>query len=193
MGIEPTLSAWEAEVLPLNYTRMIPVGTSSERLIHRRLRRYLRMILHPTRPPWLAHGADRQVNAALLQAPAWPALQKSCNLHKHRYGSMLGDEISIGFHIHPHEFLRNFVWTSGDFHHPREGGGETQAQGASPEGISRAQPETAMQLISCNGRIAAALWSHRLAFRQRGGLFSRTGSRSPRPRCRQPGPGRYCP
>jgi hypothetical protein len=22
MGIEPTLSAWEAEVLPLNYTRM---------------------------------------------------------------------------------------------------------------------------------------------------------------------------
>ncbi len=23
MGIEPTLSAWEAEVLPLNYTRMI--------------------------------------------------------------------------------------------------------------------------------------------------------------------------
>ena len=23
MGIEPTLSAWEAEVLPLNYTRII--------------------------------------------------------------------------------------------------------------------------------------------------------------------------
>ena len=23
MGIEPTLSAWEAEVLPLNYTRLI--------------------------------------------------------------------------------------------------------------------------------------------------------------------------
>jgi hypothetical protein len=23
MGIEPTLSAWEAEVLPLNYTRMV--------------------------------------------------------------------------------------------------------------------------------------------------------------------------
>jgi hypothetical protein len=24
MGIEPTLSAWEAEVLPLNYTRVTP-------------------------------------------------------------------------------------------------------------------------------------------------------------------------
>ena len=24
MGIEPTLSAWEAEVLPLNYTRKVP-------------------------------------------------------------------------------------------------------------------------------------------------------------------------
>ena len=24
MGIEPTLSAWEAEVLPLNYTRRLP-------------------------------------------------------------------------------------------------------------------------------------------------------------------------
>ena len=24
MGIEPTLSAWEAEVLPLNYTRLQP-------------------------------------------------------------------------------------------------------------------------------------------------------------------------
>lgn len=26
MGIEPTLSAWEAEVLPLNYTRPYPKG-----------------------------------------------------------------------------------------------------------------------------------------------------------------------
>lgn len=26
MGIEPTLSAWEAEVLPLNYTRSVPEG-----------------------------------------------------------------------------------------------------------------------------------------------------------------------
>ena len=26
MGIEPTLSAWEAEVLPLNYTRVRPVN-----------------------------------------------------------------------------------------------------------------------------------------------------------------------
>ncbi len=25
MGIEPTLSAWEAEVLPLNYTRIRPI------------------------------------------------------------------------------------------------------------------------------------------------------------------------
>jgi hypothetical protein len=27
MGIEPTLSAWEAEVLPLNYTRLCPDST----------------------------------------------------------------------------------------------------------------------------------------------------------------------
>ena len=26
MGIEPTLSAWEAEVLPLNYTRRLDFG-----------------------------------------------------------------------------------------------------------------------------------------------------------------------
>ena len=26
MGIEPTLSAWEAEVLPLNYTRLNVIG-----------------------------------------------------------------------------------------------------------------------------------------------------------------------
>ncbi len=29
MGIEPTLSAWEAEVLPLNYTRFYTVGIIS--------------------------------------------------------------------------------------------------------------------------------------------------------------------
>ena len=28
MGIEPTTSAWEAEVLPLNYTRMINIITT---------------------------------------------------------------------------------------------------------------------------------------------------------------------
>ena len=27
MGIEPTLSAWEAEVLPLNYTRVFVYST----------------------------------------------------------------------------------------------------------------------------------------------------------------------
>ena len=26
MGIEPTISAWKAEVLPLNYTRKIIIG-----------------------------------------------------------------------------------------------------------------------------------------------------------------------
>jgi hypothetical protein len=30
MGIEPTLSAWEAEVLPLNYTRAAHAGTTGE-------------------------------------------------------------------------------------------------------------------------------------------------------------------
>ncbi len=28
MGIEPTLSAWEAEVLPLNYTRQMETANS---------------------------------------------------------------------------------------------------------------------------------------------------------------------
>ena len=28
MGIEPTLEAWEAAVLPLNYTRMLNVQTA---------------------------------------------------------------------------------------------------------------------------------------------------------------------
>ena len=30
MGIEPTLSAWKAEVLPLNYTRFIQVVVEGE-------------------------------------------------------------------------------------------------------------------------------------------------------------------
>jgi hypothetical protein len=29
-GIEPALSAWEADVLPLNYTRAVPVGPAAE-------------------------------------------------------------------------------------------------------------------------------------------------------------------
>ena len=29
MGIEPTLFAWEAKVLPLNYTRVIPILVGS--------------------------------------------------------------------------------------------------------------------------------------------------------------------
>ena len=59
MGIEPTLSAWEAEVLPLNYTR---VGESLCRIQHawqtRRMRldgqnrlateMYVDMLLPPT-------------------------------------------------------------------------------------------------------------------------------------------------
>lgn len=33
MGIEPTLSAWKAEVLPLNYTRIRPLNLFSMRFI----------------------------------------------------------------------------------------------------------------------------------------------------------------
>lgn len=37
MGIEPTLSAWEAEVLPLNYARPVPSGSdASARIPHSR-------------------------------------------------------------------------------------------------------------------------------------------------------------
>ena len=35
MGIEPTLSAWEAEVLPLNYTRKL---LENHRIVKRRMR-----------------------------------------------------------------------------------------------------------------------------------------------------------
>jgi hypothetical protein len=31
MGIEPTLSAWKAEVLPLNYTRMMGANKSGDK------------------------------------------------------------------------------------------------------------------------------------------------------------------
>ena len=30
MGIEPTLFAWEAKVLPLNYTRLVEVAAGAE-------------------------------------------------------------------------------------------------------------------------------------------------------------------
>ncbi len=33
MGIEPTLSAWEAEVLPLNYTRVMKISEMTTSLI----------------------------------------------------------------------------------------------------------------------------------------------------------------
>ena len=33
MGIEPTLSAWKAEVLPLNYTRLTLKGHSAQNYI----------------------------------------------------------------------------------------------------------------------------------------------------------------
>ncbi len=32
MGIEPTLSAWEAEVLPLNYTRIEHIKQTPEKI-----------------------------------------------------------------------------------------------------------------------------------------------------------------
>ena len=38
MGIEPTLSAWEAEVLPLNYTRVAGHLSSLPELIKGRMR-----------------------------------------------------------------------------------------------------------------------------------------------------------
>ncbi len=54
MGIEPTLSAWEAEVLPLNYTRSVPGGkTHSPRagIVHhpRRMRFYKPVLRQITR------------------------------------------------------------------------------------------------------------------------------------------------
>ena len=44
-GIEPSLSAWEAEVLPLNYTRFVaqfyPVPECGQRLLKKRLKSVL--------------------------------------------------------------------------------------------------------------------------------------------------------
>ncbi len=54
MGIEPTSSAWKAEVLPLNYTRlhlnpyriMTPyIGMIQNPFVPRRLRLYFRLLL----------------------------------------------------------------------------------------------------------------------------------------------------
>ena len=54
MGIEPTLSAWKAEVLPLNYTRLFNIGTQ------RKARRdYVRLLKTPPsldRPPLTGGG-----------------------------------------------------------------------------------------------------------------------------------------
>ncbi len=42
MGIEPTSTAWKAEVLPLNYTRLDTLGISADRTWTR---------VRPSRPP----------------------------------------------------------------------------------------------------------------------------------------------
>ena len=57
MGIEPTLSAWEAEVLPLNYTRSVPEGkTHSPRagIVH-----------HPRRMRFTDLSCDRSPDGSL--------------------------------------------------------------------------------------------------------------------------------
>ena len=57
MGIEPTLSAWEAEVLPLNYTRSVPGGkTHSPRagIVH-----------HPRRMRFTDLSCDRSPDGSL--------------------------------------------------------------------------------------------------------------------------------
>ena len=66
MGIEPTLSAWEAEVLPLNYTRMVPEGTRLEESAVSRA---------PIRPAEdsTSNTVDRVSHATSTLAPAKPA------------------------------------------------------------------------------------------------------------------------
>gem|GEM_PF-1672131 len=59
MGIEPTLSAWEAEVLPLNYTRF--------HLAWRHL-----LAQHDTDKKRCSHNPPR--NIVLLVTPAQPSL-----------------------------------------------------------------------------------------------------------------------
>ena len=60
MGIEPTLSAWEAEVLPLNYTRRgVPILATSSRA------------LKPVVAPAIIQGPAR--NGVLAPGAVWVA------------------------------------------------------------------------------------------------------------------------
>ena len=60
MGIEPTFTAWEAVVLPLDDTRMSPRSDAS---------RYRRVLQEPSQPAILAESpkrSDRLANAVTL-------------------------------------------------------------------------------------------------------------------------------
>src|SRR5215469_12378137 len=64
MGIEPTSSAWKAEVLPLNYTR-------ADRRPHLPASRIPRRLLHPHREWWRGKDSNlrRRKPADLQSAP----------------------------------------------------------------------------------------------------------------------------
>ena len=57
MGIEPTLSAWEAEVLPLNYTRSVPEGKTHSPLAG--------IVHHPRRMRLTDLSCDRSPDGSL--------------------------------------------------------------------------------------------------------------------------------
>jgi hypothetical protein len=63
MGIEPTLSAWKAEVLPLNYTRKTG-GVIGIRTLDTSFSSYTRLAIErirPTRPSLHVHGGERGI------------------------------------------------------------------------------------------------------------------------------------
>ena len=76
MGIEPTLSAWEAEVLPLNYTRSVPEGKTHSPLAG--------IVHHPRRMRLTDLSCDRSPDGSLHAFasgrsfhPLSPPLQRS--------------------------------------------------------------------------------------------------------------------
>src|SRR4051812_4175612 len=83
MGIEPTSTAWKAEVLPLNYTR---------RATSKRLKPAEKLTRHP-RPPLSLHGGGGRIRTyegisrqiySLLPLAAWVPLREQRAAYSHR-------------------------------------------------------------------------------------------------------------
>ena len=60
MGIEPTLSAWEAGVLPMNYIRIFYDDTTKRGKFQEQIGDFLRLLFRPRRPMLFSAGSGRE-------------------------------------------------------------------------------------------------------------------------------------